>query len=109
MATNITENMLNGLRTHLVDMISYARYKIGDNWYRAEINSKEVRSNGSVHVTFYIQRADGTSSPATQFQICDADGAVLAEQAEEVAFVQYMEKILYRFKFGISVGTAEVK
>ena len=109
MATNITNDLLNGLRAHLVDMVAYARYRIGDTWYRSEINSKEVRANGAVHVTFYIRRADGSSSPANQFQICNASGAVLAERTEDVAFVQYMEKMLYRFKFGISIGTAEAK
>lgn len=109
MAMNITSNLLNGLRTHLVDMISYARYRIGNTWYRSEINSKEVRANGSVHATFYIQRAQGTSAPAQQFQICDAQGNVLAEQTEDVPFMDEIEKILYRFKFGISVATAEVQ
>lgn len=107
-ATIITSNMLNALRQHIVDQTAYARYKINGTWYKAEINSKEVRENGAVHITFYVQRAGGTNAPATQFQICTSSGAVLAERTENVAFVANMDAILYRFKFGVSVGETPV-
>ena len=104
MATTITSTMLGGLRQCIVDMVSYGRYKIGSTWYRAEINSKAVQLNGAVHVTFYIQNQGGGSTPASQFQLLDANNNLLAERTEDVAFVQYMDRILYRFKFGVSVA-----
>jgi len=103
MATTITNTMLNGLRQHIVDMASYGRYKIGGTWYRAEIETKAVQQNGAVHVTFFIRdQAGGT--PASQFQLLNADNQLLAERAENVAFAEYMDAILYRFKFGVSVS-----
>lgn len=102
-ATTITNNLLNGLRSRTAEMAGYGRYKIGNAWYRAALNSAAVQANGAVHVTFYIERQAG-NAPATQFQVCAENGAVLAERTEEISFADEVEKIEIRFKFGISVG-----
>lgn len=107
MAAMITDAMLNRLRLQISKMFSYAQYKIDDTWYRAELNTADVRTNGAVHVSFYIRRAKGSESPATCFQLCAADGTVLAERSEEIAFAQYMDVILYRFRFGLNVATED--
>jgi len=101
--TTITAALLNGLRNRIVDMVSYGRYKIGGAWYRANLNSSQVQTNGAVHVTFYIERQSG-NTPATEFQLCDANGTVLVDRSEEVSFTQFVDKILIRFKLGVSVG-----
>lgn len=102
-ATTITSNMLGGLRNHVVDMVAYARYKVGSTWYRAEIDSKAVQGNGAVHVAFYLHNPGGTT-PASQFQLYNASGQLLSERTENVAFLQEMD-VLYRFKFGVSIST----
>lgn len=103
-ATNINENLLNRLRQHIVDSVSYGRYRIGSTWYRAEINSKGIQSNGSVYITFYIRKPTGSSSPANRFRLMSSNSQILAERIEDVSFAENMETILYRFKFGVSVG-----
>ena len=105
-ATTITSTMLNNLRQRVVDMVSYAQYKIGGTWYRAEINRKEIRSNGSVHISFYIPVPASIETPASQFRLFDTGGNILAERTENVPFAQNIEKILFLFKFGVSVGSA---
>ena len=105
MATIITDAMLARLRAHILDSIAYARYRIDGVWQRAEISSAEIKANGAVHLSFYIRRADGSASPADCFHLCAADGTVLAEKSENVAFAQYMEAILYRFRFGVTTIT----
>lgn len=102
-ATTINANLLNGLRQHIVDMVSYGRYRIGSTWYRAEINSKAVQDNGAVHITFYV-RKQSAGSTANRFRLMSADNKVLAERVESITFVETMEEVLYRFKFGVSVG-----
>lgn len=99
----ITNSLLGGLRGHLAGMFAYGRYMVGGSWYRAEMNSSAVQANGAVHATFYIQPQAGAAVPATKFQLCAADGTVLAERTETVAFNERVEKILVRFKFGVSV------
>lgn len=103
----ITGTLLDGLRSHIVSMISHGMYRIGNTWYRAEINSAEVRENGAVHVTFYIERKSSQAAAATAFQLRNAADAVLAERVETITFVEGMDRVLIRFKFGISVGSAE--
>lgn len=109
MAMRIHAALLNGLRARLAELPAYAQYRVDGELQRAELVSSEVRENGSVHVSFYVERAEGSSSPAQEFMLCAADGTVLAEQADEVSFVEYIDRILYRFKFGVSVGETEVK
>lgn len=101
-ATTITNNMLSGLRSHIVDMVDYARYKVGSTWYRAEIESKAVQGNGAVHVAFYLHNPGG-STPASQYRLYNASGQLLSERTENVAFLQDMD-VLYRFKFAVSLS-----
>jgi len=103
-STQINTAMLSGLRQHIVDMVSYAGYRIDGVWHRAEIDTKAVQGNGAVHVTFYVHRAEGSASPATAFRLMNADGQALAMREETIEFAQHMDAVLYRFKFGVSVG-----
>lgn len=101
-ATTITNVMLNALREQIVDIATYGFYRIGTTWYSTEINSKAVQSNGAVHITFYIESHG--ADLATEFRLTNASGEVLASRVEDVPFVDGAEKMLYRFKFGVSVG-----
>lgn len=104
MATTITNTMLGGLRQHIVDMASYGRYMIDDEWERSEIVTKEVSQNNAVLISFYVHSKNGSASPATKFQLMDENNNVLAERIEELAFTEYYNTLLYRFKFGVNVG-----
>lgn len=104
MAITITSTLLNGLRTYITDMAAYGRYMIDGTWHRAELNSASVQANGAVHITYYIERQSG-NLPATKFQVLDSQDQVLAERTEDVYFQQYMDRVLIRFKLGVSVGT----
>ena len=104
MAATITENMLNGLRSHIVDMAQSARYMIDGAWHTAEIEGKAVQTNGSVFVSFYVTWPEGSTLPATKFQVLNGSGAVLAERTEEVPRLVSMDALLYRFRFGVNVS-----
>jgi len=104
-ATTITNAMLSSLRGHIVSIAAYGQYKIADTWHRGKIETAEVRANGSVLVTFYVEPADAALTPATAFRLCAEDGTVLAEREETLAFTQNQaDAIMYRFKFGVRVG-----
>ncbi|MBQ9252235.1 MAG: hypothetical protein IJ188_06345 [Clostridia bacterium] len=103
--TTITSTLLTGLRNRIVEMAGYGRYRIGNTWYRAELNGAAVQGNGAIHITFYIDRQDG-NNPATEFQICASNGSVLVDRVEEISFAQTVDRILIRFKLGVSVGAA---
>lgn len=102
-STTITDTLLTELKRQIFECVSYARYKIGSTWYRTEIESKEIRANGAVHVTFYLTPTSNLNTPASQFRLYDANGTLLAERTENVAFASSL-KVQYRFKFGVSQG-----
>lgn len=106
--TTITNAMLSSLRNHIVDIAAYGQYKIADTWHRGELETAEVRANGSVLVSFYVEPADAALTPATHFRLCAEDGTVLAEKEGSLPFVpNQSDAILYRFKFGVRVGEDE--
>ena len=101
--TTITNTMLSALRTRVSDLIAYAQYMVGTTWYHAELESNEIQANGAVHITFYV--LSHGYAQATKFRLCDSEGSVLVERVENVTFGTGMDKVMYRFKFGVSVGT----
>lgn len=104
MTTVITDTLLDALRQRIVDIVSYGRYMVGGSWIRSEIVSKEVQSNNSVHISFYVQTGSGN---ATKFQLLDSGNRVLAEREETLTVPESYDALLYRFKFGVSAGDAD--
>ena len=105
MAVTITDSLLNGLRRHIADMTAYAEYKIGGSWTRAEINSKDVLETGAVNISFYVRRSGDDT--ATEFRLKDANGNVLADREETIAFITGIDALLYRFKFSVTIQQPE--
>ena len=106
MATEIKNAMLQELRQKVADLCVYGRYKIGSTWHTTSIDSVEIQDNGAVHVGFYFYKASAADTSASQFQVCKADGTVLAERVEEVPFPDGYTPFA-RFKFGVSIGETE--
>lgn len=102
--TTITSALLDALRQRIAALAAYGQYKTSDTWHRAEIETVEIRSNGAVHVSFYVEPADQSLTPATGFRLCAEDGTILAERTEELAFTENADAMTYRFKFGVRAG-----
>lgn len=108
MATTTVERpLLDGLRNCLSDMIGYARYKVNSTWYNSPIEKKDIRPNGTVRASFYIEAKDINYSPATEFQLYTPENVLLVDRAEEVTFSAELSKFLYQFMFDIIVGEEE--
>ena len=106
MATTTVERpLLEGLRSCLCDMIGHARYKVNGVWYNSSIEEKGIRPNGTVHVSFYIEAKGGF--PADEFQLYTAANVLLVDRSEEVAFPAGLSRLLYQFRFDISIGKEE--
>lgn len=102
--TEIKTAMLNGIRQSIVDMVDHGRYKMGGTWYTSPIDAKGIQENGSVYAAFYVHR-QGSAASATQFQVRNASGTVLASRTETIPFTDTTGTIMYRFKFGVSVAS----
>ena len=105
--TTVERPLLDGLRSCLADMIGYARYKVGSTWYDSPIEKRDIRPNGTIRISFYIEAKDGSYTPATEFQLYTAGDVLLVDRAEEVAFSAGLSKFLYQFRFDINVGEEE--
>lgn len=97
----LTTNALNSLRNHLKNNIAYARYKVGSNYYKAEIQTAEVLADGRIAVTFVIDHTVTGNITVTEVQLFDHNGAMWASKAENITRKDAQEGILYRFRFTI--------
>lgn len=97
----LTSTALTSLRHHLIKSIAYARYKVGDNYHRAGIETAEVQADGRVAVTFVIDHSVSGDITVTQVQLCDYKGNVWAQKAENITRKNVQEGVLYRFRFMI--------
>ena len=101
MAATVTSNLLQAVRQAIVDTADHGRYRIGTTWRTAAIKAKQVQSNGSVHISFDVQR-DSSGNPANRFQVRDKNNNVLLDKTEDVIFGFGYDYFSYRFKVGVT-------
>ena len=95
-----TEYALGRLRSYLMGQVAYAKYRVGTQYYRAEIGSAEVMSDGRVSVTLTLS-LDSGGGTVTEVQLYDSGGGLLASKKESMALTAADGGILYRFRFAI--------
>lgn len=98
----LTNTALNSLRNHLKNSIAYARYKVGNSYYTADIQTAELLADGRIAVTFIIDHTVAGNITVTEVQLCDHNGALWASKAESITRKDAQEGILYRFRFTIT-------
>lgn len=97
----LTETALNSMRNHLKDSIAYAQYKVNDKYYRSEIETAELLSDGRIAITFIIDHTIAGDITVTEVQLFDRNGVLWASKAESITRKDAQEGILYRFRFTI--------
>lgn len=97
----LTNTALTSLRNHMIKSIAYARYKVGDSYHRAAIETAEIQADGRIAVTFVIDHSVAGDITVTQVQLCDYKGNVWAQKAENITRRDVQEGVLYRFRFMI--------
>ena len=107
MAVAIQNGLLEGLRAHLLDMVSKGRYKLGGTWYDAEIVNKEVGENHLCYITLVILPMQGDGSVATDFQLLSSDGTLLATDQKNVPFASGLDAVQFRFILNVRAGGEE--
>lgn len=98
----LTKAALDSLRNHLKNSIAYARYKVGGNYYTADIQDAELLADGRVAVTFVIDHSVAGNITVTEVQLFDHNGTMWASKAENITRAAVQEGILYRFRFTIT-------
>lgn len=97
-----TETALTAIKNCIKDHISYAQYKVGSTYYKADIRSAYIMSDGRVTITFLIDHTLPGNITVTEVQLYDRNGALWASKAENITRKAVQEGILYRFAFAIT-------
>lgn len=105
-AITITAAALKAMREFARDNISYARYRVGSDYYRAEIESKELLADGQISITFVIDHTVAGDATVSQIQLFNRDGVLWAQKSVSITRRDVQEGILYRCRFTIIQPTA---
>ena len=101
---NITETYMNAIRTAAAAEVKDAQYRIGTKWIRAEIVEASVQLNGSVHISFYVKKDDSQPNAGVNaLRVRNSAGVALVTKTDSVPFSAGVDRLLYRFKIGITV------
>ncbi len=92
---------LNEIRSFILNRIDHARYRIENVYYDAEINNKEMTSNGVVRVQFPIITQSTTTVKIVELQLVSTNGDVWAKQEINIDIETIQTGILYWFEFNV--------
>ena len=98
----LTLFLLTALRTFLKNTIAYAKYKAGDEYSQAAIQSAELMEDGRIAITLLIDYVETEDMTVTEVQLYDQYGNILVSKDADIALNTAAEGILYRFTFTIT-------
>ena len=98
----LTATALTAIKNCITNSISYAQYKVGGTYYRANIRSAYIMDDGRVAITFIIDHTIAGNITVTEVQLYDHNGSLWASKAESITRRDVQEGILYRFAFTIT-------
>ena len=98
----LTTTALTTIKNCILQSVSYAQYKVGSTYHKADIRSAYIMSDGRVAVTFIIDHTIAGNITVTEVQLYDHNGSLWASKAESITRRDAQEGILYRFAFEIT-------
>ena len=116
MASNVftlDSSYLERKKTQLMNEIRYATYKVGSAWYRAEIQSAQILSDGRIEVVFVIDHTVSGNITVTGVRLYDKNGALIGSKTTSITREDATEGISYTVRFRLfqvvenSSGTGE--
>lgn len=95
----LTEAAIAGYKEYTRADIAYARYKIGNTYYRAEIQSKEYLADGRLAVKILIDHPAPGNLTISEIQLFDTNNNLWLSKPENIMREDVTAGILYRFTF----------
>jgi hypothetical protein len=92
---------LSSKREKIKNDISYARYKVGSNWYNSKIEDAKVLTDGRVEVTFIIDHTVSGNITVTNIELYDHNGVRIGSKPVNIQREDATEGILYVCRFRI--------
>lgn len=86
---------LNKNRNRMKEDVAYARYKVGNTWHQANIESATVLPDGRVEVTFIIDHTVTGNITVTGIELYDHNGIRIGSRTVSITRQDAVEGILY--------------
>ena len=99
----LTKAAIDGYKEYTRADIAYARYKIGDSYYRAEIQSKEYLADGRLAVKILIDHPAPGNLTISEIQLFDTNNNLWLSKPENIMREDVTAGILYRLTFDFHV------
>ena len=80
----LTKAAIDGYKEYTRADIAYARYKIGDSYYRAEIQSKEYLADGRLAVKILIDHPAPGNLTISEIQLFDTNNNLWLSKPENI-------------------------
>lgn len=100
----LTAAAIEGYKNYTKKTIAYAKYKAGGTYYKANISSVSVLSDGRLAVDFLIDHTVPGDITVTEVQLYDTNNVLWLSKPESILRKDVQEGILYRFTFTIQEG-----
>ncbi|MBR1744367.1 MAG: hypothetical protein IJ733_21410 [Lachnospiraceae bacterium] len=96
----LTNAAIKGYQQYTKRILSYARYKIGSTYYKVNINSVNVTTNGIVEIDFLIEPT--VTGTITEVQLYDTNGELWLDKTESLSVSSVVEGFFYTVQLKIS-------
>lgn len=90
---------LAGYREKIKNDIAYARYRVGDSWYRGEIQKAEVLDGGVVEAAFLIDHTVSGNITVTAVELYNHQEKRIGGKKTSITRADATEGILYVCRF----------
>ena len=77
------------------DDVSYARYKVGNAWYTAAIQSSTILADGRIEITFLIDHTVSGNITVTGIELYDHNDTRMAYKTVSITRADATEGIVY--------------
>ena len=98
----LTTAALTGFKTHIQRTVAYARYKVGNTWYRVDTLNMYVATNGKVNIDFTIDPALSGTITISEVQLYNTAGEMWLDKAESIVRKSTQEGVFYRLAIEIT-------
>ena len=98
----LTDTAMSGYKEYTKAAIAHAKYKVGNTYHQATIQSKEYLADGRLAVKVLIEPPESGSVKITEIQLYDTNNNLWLKKAENIIREDVTAGVLYRFTFDFS-------
>lgn len=88
-------------KTRIMNDIRFAEYKVGNTWYTADIQEKQILSDGRIEVVFVIDHTVTGNITVTYVRLKDQNGDLVGSKATSITRADATEGISYAVRFKV--------